>query len=156
MKTVVQLKGTTKESDCYVNCFVMRAAQQLIFTASLVASAFVFSASSNAAGKVTLKTCEEEEHASQLKKQKIYVAWFHASWCPTCAAQQVSMDEILKGDVEGAPFICKFDYDETEDLQEELNVARQSTFIRYADGAEKSRIVGKTSVDHIKKFLEGR
>ena len=66
------------------------------------------------------------------------------------------MDEILKGEVVDSPFICKFDYDSTEDLQDELNVTRQSTFIRYAGGVEKSRIVGKTSVEHIKKFLEGR
>ena len=128
------------------------------FTVALFLSVacITLSQSTNAAGKATIKNCEEDEHPKRLKKEKIYVAWFHASWCPTCAAQQVSIDEILKADVEGKPFICKFDYDETEDLQEELSVARQSTFIRYADGAEKSRIVGKTSVDHIKKFLEGR
>ena len=117
------------------------------FTVALFLSVacITLSQSTNAAGKATIKNCEEDEHPKRLKKEKIYVAWFHASWCPTCAAQQVSIDEILKADVEGKPFICKFDYDETEDLQEELNVARQSTFIRYAAGAEKSRIVGKIS-----------
>ncbi len=134
----------------------MRRTSKFIVAFLVSVACVTLSQSTNAAGKATIKNCEEEAHPKRLKKEKIYVAWFHASWCPTCAAQQVSIDEILKGDVEGKPFICKFDYDETEDLQEELNVARQSTFIRYASGAEKSRIVGKTSVEHIKRFLEGR
>lgn len=133
----------------------MRHISKLMAAVLVSAACLTLAPSTNAARKATIKNCSEADHSKRLKKEKIYVAWFHASWCPTCAAQQVSIDEILKSDVEGKPFICKFDYDLTEDLQNELSVARQSTFIRYSAGVEKSRIVGKTSVEHIKRFLEG-
>ena len=116
----------------------------------------------NAAAPVTVFTgdqlihdCEEGSFDSDKTSQDVFVAWFHADWCPSCEKQRRELEPLSRSSIKGRPVICRYDYDETADLQGKLRVQRQSSFIRYVKGTEQARSVGETGKERLIKFLEG-
>lgn len=77
---------------------------------------------------------------------------FHADWCPTCRAQDKSL-EALKADPSLALTVLSVDYDKETELKKQLNVRSQSTFIVYRGKVEKTRQIGETSQEAIRKTL---
>lgn len=77
---------------------------------------------------------------------------FHADWCPTCRAQDKSV-EALKADPALTLTVLSVDYDKESELKKQLNVRSQSTFIVYRGKVEKTRNIGETSVEGIRKTL---
>lgn len=77
---------------------------------------------------------------------------FHASWCPTCRAQDNAL-EVLKADPALNITVLKVDYDKEAVLKKQLKVRSQSTFIVYRGTEEKNRQIGGTSPDAIRAAL---
>lgn len=77
---------------------------------------------------------------------------FHADWCPTCRAQDKSL-EALKADPNLAWTVLSVDYHKETELKKQLNVRSQSTFIVYRGKVEKTRQIGETSQEAIRKTL---
>lgn len=99
--------------------------------------------------------CEEGAFEEDRRGNEVFVAWFHADWCPSCEKQRRELEPLKRTSIKGSPVICRYDFDETEDLQGKLRVQRQSSFIRFVGGAEQARSVGETGKDRLIKFLEG-
>ncbi len=77
---------------------------------------------------------------------------FRADWCPTCRAQDKSL-EILKGDPDLKLTVLSVDYDKETELKKQLNVRNQSTFVIYRGKVETGRQIGSTSPEAIRKAL---
>lgn len=77
---------------------------------------------------------------------------FHASWCPTCRAQDKAL-EVLKADPALNITVLKVDYDNETALKKQLKVFSQSTFIVYRGSEEKNRQIGGTSPESIRAAL---
>ncbi len=106
-------------------------------------------------GDKLIHDCEEASFDLDKASQNVFVAWFHADWCPSCEKQRRELEPLSRSSIKGRPVICRYDYDETEDLQGKLRVQRQSSFIRYVKGTEQARSVGETGKERLIKFLEG-
>ena len=106
-------------------------------------------------GDQLIHDCEESSFESDKASQDVFVVWFHADWCPSCEKQRRELEPLSRSSIKGRPVICRYDYDETEDLQGKLRVQRQSSFIRYVKGTEQARSVGETGKERLIKFLEG-
>ncbi len=77
---------------------------------------------------------------------------FHADWCPTCRAQDKTL-EALKTDPALKLTVLSVDYDKETELKKQLKVRSQSTFVVYRGKVEKSRQIGETSPEAIRKAL---
>lgn len=69
---------------------------------------------------------------------------FHADWCPTCRAQDKTL-EALKADTSLNVTVLTVNYDKESDLKKQLHIQTQSTFIVYRGTVEKTRVIGETS-----------
>jgi len=74
-----------------------------------------------------------ESKFNELKENKPFVLFFHASWCPTCRKLDSNINsssEKLKG-----ANILKIDYDTATELKKEYSVTVQHTLVFFnADG----------------------
>lgn len=77
---------------------------------------------------------------------------FRADWCPTCRAQDKSL-EVLKADPDLKLTVLAVDYDKETELKKQLNVRNQSTFVVYRGKVETGRQIGVTSPEAIRKAL---
>lgn len=108
-----------------------------------------------ALGKPRLQKCSAKDFDKLASTEKVFVAWFYATWCPTCQQQRKALQKLSGERIKGSPMICQFDFDSTEALQGRLGVKRQSTLVRFRKGTETSRSVGEKDADRLKRFLEG-
>lgn len=81
------------------------------------------------------------------------VLHFHADWCPTCRAQDKSLD-ALKAEPGLDVTVLRVDYDKETELNRALKVRTQSTLIAYHGASERARLVGQTDVDAVRKLLK--
>ena len=77
---------------------------------------------------------------------------FGADWCPTCRAQDKSL-EVLKSESGLNMTVLSVDYDKETALKKQLNVRSQSTFIVYRGKIETARQIGETTPEAIRKTL---
>jgi len=78
---------------------------------------------------------------------------FHASWCPTCRAQD-KVFESLKKDPALNLTLLQADYDTETALKQALHVTAQSTVIVWRGTVEKARAVGQTDAAALKTTLQ--
>ncbi len=77
---------------------------------------------------------------------------FHADWCPTCRAQDKTL-EALKADASLNVTVLTVNYDKESELKKQLHIQTQSTFVIYHGAVEKTRVIGETSQDAIASAL---
>ena len=82
------------------------------------------------------------------------VLHFHASWCPTCRAQD-RVFEALKSDPALELTLMQADYDREKALEKRLGVNAQSTLIVYHGATERGRVTGETDAARLKALLRG-
>lgn len=82
------------------------------------------------------------------------VLHFHASWCPTCRAQD-KVFETLKADPSLKLTLMEADYDTEKPLEKQLKVNAQSTLIVYHGATERTRSTGETDPARLKALLQG-
>lgn len=78
---------------------------------------------------------------------------FHADWCPTCRAQDKTL-ESMKGEKGLDLTILKVNYDTEKDLKKRFNVRTQSTMVVLKGSKEVARLAGDTSADGIRGALK--
>ncbi len=78
---------------------------------------------------------------------------FHASWCPTCRAQDKAF-EALKADPALNLTVLQADYDDERELKRALNIRTQATLIVYHGKEERTRVIGETAPDKLKAALQ--
>lgn len=122
----------------------MKLKHSLVLAATLLACTWSYAltvAPYNAEAFATLQTAGEP-----------VALHFHANWCPTCRAQDKSL-ETLKSDPNLKLTVLSVDYDKETALKKQLGVRSQSTFIVFRGAAEKTRQIGETSPEAIRKTL---
>ncbi len=81
------------------------------------------------------------------------VLHFHASWCPTCRAQDKAF-EALKADPSLKVTLMEVDYDQEKALEKRMHVTAQSTLIVFHGATERSRSTGETDPAKLKSTLQ--
>lgn len=77
---------------------------------------------------------------------------FHASWCPTCRAQEKSFQSFL-GDKSLNITLLVADYDNERELRRQLGVRTQSVIIVYRGRKEIVRSGGETRPEKLRALL---
>ena len=78
---------------------------------------------------------------------------FHADWCPTCRAQEKTL-ESMKSEKGLDLTILTVNYDTEKDLKKRFNVRTQSTMVVLKGTKEVARLAGDTSADSIRGVLK--
>ena len=91
--------------------------------------------------------------ASAQKAGEPLVLHFHASWCPTCRAQDKAFD-ALKADPALKVTLMEVDYDREKALEKQMRVTAQSTLIVFHGGTERGRSTGETDPARLKATLQ--
>ncbi len=81
------------------------------------------------------------------------VLHFHASWCPTCRAQDKAF-EALKADPSLKVTLMEVDYDTEKALEKQMKVTAQSTLIVFHGAVERGRSTGETDPAKLKSTLQ--
>lgn len=75
---------------------------------------------------------------------KVIVVDVHATWCPTCRAQEPTLDALRSEPrLRGAIFV-KVDFDTQKDFLREHRIPRQSTVLVFKGARETARSVAET------------
>ena len=77
---------------------------------------------------------------------------FHASWCPTCRAQEQVLN-MLKDESDLDLTVLVADYDKETQLKKVHKVRTQSVLISFRGKVEKARQTGGTSPEDIRAVL---
>jgi len=127
----------------------MLSRRTLVFAAMAASAAFAAPSLATEA-----RTFDQRAFAEAQKAGKPIFIGVHASWCPTCKAQ----DPIL-GDLMSAPkfrdlvyFVV--DFDEQKDAVKSFGVRTQSTLIAFRGDKETGRSVGDTNRASIAALLD--
>lgn len=89
-----------------------------------------------------------------LAQGKPVVIWFHASWCPTCRAQQPVVDRLAASPEMKGVTVLVADFDKETALEKALHVVQQSTFVVFRGGREVVRSTGETDEQAIRATWE--
>lgn len=97
----------------------------------------------------------EQANFDQLLKQgKPVVLHIHATWCPTCKAQQAVLDELMPMPEFKDLSVLRADFDKETKLLRTYKVRNQSTFIVFKNGKEVTRSTGETGKTGIAELLK--
>ncbi|EKD92979.1 MAG: hypothetical protein ACD_28C00285G0006 [uncultured bacterium] len=77
---------------------------------------------------------DQEKYETALAEGKTVFLDFHASWCPTCKANEPIIREFLNERKDEQLAAFKVDYDNSKALQEQFGVRSQSTLILIPNG----------------------
>lgn len=91
--------------------------------------------------------------AAAQKAGEPLVLHFHASWCPTCRAQDKAFD-ALKADPSLKVTLMEVDYDKEKALEKQMKVTAQSTLIVLHGAIERGRSTGETDPARLKSTLQ--
>lgn len=82
---------------------------------------------------------------------KPVLLWFHKMGCPTCAAQQPTLDSYLKQ--HDGLMAYKVNFAEDKAANESYGVGMQSTLIVFREGKEITRSTGETDAAKLQMLL---
>jgi len=88
-----------------------------------------------------------------IKKNKIALIDFWASWCGPCRALAPTIEE-LANDYNGKVLVGKLDVDENQKTAECYQVFSIPTLIIFKDGCEVERLVGLCAKGNIENLLK--
>jgi thioredoxin 1 len=91
--------------------------------------------------------------AAAQKAGQPLVLHFHASWCPTCRAQDKVFD-ALKADPSLKVTLMEVDYDTEKALEKQMKVTAQSTLVVFHGASERGRSTGETDPARLKGLLQ--
>ena len=91
--------------------------------------------------------------AAAQKAGEPVVLHFHASWCPTCRAQDKVFD-ALKADPSLKVTLMEADYDTEKPLEKQMKVNAQATLVVFHGATERARTTGETDPARLKAVLQ--
>lgn len=78
------------------------------------------------------KTPFSQQKFDELQEQgAVVLIDVYATWCPTCAKQQVVLEEYLQANPKRNLHILEVDYDDAKDIVRQFRAPRQSTMLIY-------------------------
>jgi thiol-disulfide isomerase/thioredoxin len=104
------------------------------------------------AGALTVVPYSAAALAAAQKAGQPVVLQFHATWCPTCKAQD-KVFESLKSDPALNLTLMQADYDTEKALEREMKITAQSTLVVFRGATERARVVGETDPARLKALL---
>ncbi len=122
----------------------------LKFFRTLLLLPFLFVTTAFAAGQ----TFDQATFDALQKEGKPIVVWIHASWCPTCKAQEPIISDLLKTPELQPLTELRVDFDTQKDVVRSFKVQYQSTLIVFKGGHEVGRSTGDTKKDSIAALLK--
>ena len=78
----------------------------------------------------------------------------HASWCPTCKAQEPILGNLEKHDRFKNLLVVKVDFDSQKEAVKAFGARMQSTLIAFKGSVETGRSVGDTNAASITTLLD--
>jgi thioredoxin 1 len=117
----------------------------------LASASLMFLAS--AAHALTVKPFTDADFAAAQAAGKPVAVHFTATWCPTCKAQDKSLAALASDPALKEVTVLTSDYDKSKDLQKQMKVKSQSTFVVFKGKAEVARNSGATDAPEIKTLL---
>ena len=124
----------------------MTSIHRLAFAASLLLASTLSHA-------LTMTPYTPAALAAAQKAGEPLVLHFHASWCPTCRAQDKVFD-ALKADPSLKVTLMEVDYDKEKALEKQMKVTAQSTLIVLHGAIERGRSTGETDPARLKSTLQ--
>jgi thioredoxin 1 len=112
-------------------------------TAALVAPAFA----------TETKTFTPESFAAAQKADKPILIGIHATWCPTCKAQDPILGELMSAPKFNDLVYFVVDFDRQKDAVKYFGARVQSTLIAFKGEKETGRSVGDTNRSSIAALL---
>lgn len=100
------------------------------------------------------KIFDEEAFAAAQKAGKPIFVGVHASWCPTCKAQDPILSELMSAPKYRDLVYFIVDFDEQKDAVKSFGVRMQSTLIAFKGDKETGRSVGDTDRASIAALLD--
>jgi thiol-disulfide isomerase/thioredoxin len=106
-----------------------------------------------AAQALEIKPYAAAAFAEAQKADRPVALHFHADWCPTCRAQEKSL-QTLSSEAGLDLTVLVANYDDEKDLKRRFNVRGQSTLVVLHGHEERARLIGATSVDSLRSALK--
>jgi thioredoxin-like negative regulator of GroEL len=113
----------------------------------------VLALAASAACALTVVPYTPAAFAAAQQAGKPVVVHFHATWCPTCKAQD-KVIETLKSDPSLDVTLMQADFDTEKDLEKQMKVTAQSTLIAFHGTTERTRVVGETDPAKLKAVFK--
>jgi thioredoxin-like negative regulator of GroEL len=123
----------------------------VVFARLALGAALAFAAS--LASALTVVPYTPAALAAAQQAGKPVVVHFHATWCPTCKAQD-KVIETLKADPSLDVTLMQADYDTEKALGKQMKVTAQSTLIVFHGAAERGRVIGETDPAKLKALIK--
>lgn len=120
----------------------------LVCTAAVALTA-ALSLMAGAAQALTLKPFTAADFAAAQKAGTPVAVHFHATWCPTCRAQDKALQSLANDPALKDVTVLKADYDQEKALKKDLKIRTQSTFVVFRGKEEVARSAGETSAKDI-------
>lgn len=120
--------------------------------AQVIVSALLLAAASLAQA-VEVKPYSAQALADAEKAGQPVALHFHADWCPTCRAQDKTL-QSLKAEKGLDLTVLTVSYDTETALKKRFQVRMQSTMVVLKGGKEVARLAGDTSADGIRGALK--
>jgi len=89
-----------------------------------------------------------------MKEGKAVVVHVHAPWCPTCKAQNPTLNSEIKSSTYKEVTFLEVDFDSQKDVLKKLNVSSQSTILVFKQGKELVRSTGITKEADIEEMTK--
>ena len=118
---------------------------------SLVSASLLLLAS--AAHALTVKPFTDADFAAAQAAGKPVAVLFSASWCPTCKLQEKALNTMAADPALKDVTVLRADYDKSKDMQKQMKVKSQSTFVIFKGKTEVARNSGATEPAEIKTLL---
>jgi len=97
---------------------------------------------------------DQQTFDALMKSGKPTLVAIHADWCPTCRAQALILDDLLKTAPMASITTLRVDFDKQPDAVKSFKGTMQSTLIVFKNGHEVGRSVGDTRREGIKALLK--
>ena len=130
----------------------MSSSRRLPLVRLALAAALALGAS--LAQALTVVPYTPEALAAAQKAGTPLVLHFHASWCPTCRAQDKAF-EALKADPALKVTLMAVDFDKEKALEKQMKVNAQSTLVVFHGATERGRSTGETDPAKLRGLLQG-
>lgn len=126
----------------------MLSRRDLIFAAVGASAAMIAKASASEG-----KTFDFESFAQAQKAGKPILVAIHASWCVTCKAQKLILNELMPAPKFKDLIYFLVDFDTQKDVMKYFGANERSTLIAFKGETETGRLVGDTDRSSIAALL---
>jgi len=127
----------------------MLSRRTLVFAAMAASAAFAAPSLATEA-----RTFDQRAFAEAQKAGKPIFIGVHASWCPTCKAQDPILSDLMSAPKFKGLVYFVVDFDEQKDAVKSFGVRTQSTLIAFRGDKETGRSVGDTNRASIGALLD--